>query len=828
MKAELNDVVTNEEPKTRRKWGLWRIVLATLGALVALLLVVLAVVVIWLGPIAEKYVENHDTELIGRSLTMDNLSIKLFSGDVAVDNLVLYEEDSVAEFVRINRLETKLSVWDLLNSLVQVDFVRVQSPKVQVLQGEESFNFDSLVDYILVTYTSEEEPEEESEPSAWTISINNVSLDDSEVLYRDETIDQDWRLSALNLSTPSVELGEEPMVVTLSTVINEGGALDGELNFNMSTFDFLFDGNLTNFNIADIYNYLTSTINISALEGTLSVDCSLVGNVDDVMSMNIEGNVSAKSLHINAKDGSNLFSAESIDLSAERINLNEQYFAFSAINVDNYATRFALFEDGTTNFDELFFSDPEISVESTAEAVGDQMYDVKERVTVTTSEEETPFEDVKFSVGTLRFRGGEVSYEDYTMHEPFNYALTNLSVDSKDFELMSKNRIVVRSRLPKQGDAMIQWEGSLTDFYNQSLLAMLSNVDMQAFSTYIEHFTAFPVESGNMTIRSQNVVTNGALSGVNQFGTYNFQVGDKDKSLDAEYKLPMKLGIYVLTDHNKHIDLDIPISGDINSPEFSLRKVIWRAVGNVLLKVAASPFQWMNPLKQETFQSVPIDIMTPGLDSEDYARIDAMAEAIKADSTLKVRLAPRVNYKRAVQKINELNLKIAYYNATEGSQSGFLDMLDFARINEMKISGSAVRDFADSMLVARGIYPHGMTSHDKAKRLYGDMADEQLLRLINLRNNIISRYVAFQHKELPAEAFTLKEVTIEDLKDYVGKDKYGVTLIIGDDEVDVDAPESDEAEESEEMEQPTEAVMSAEATEAVMPAEATEEQKITE
>ena len=146
----------------------------------------------------------------------------------------------------------------------------------------------------------------------------------------------------------------------------------------------------------------------------------------------------------------------------------------------------------------------------------------------------------------------------------------------------------------------------------------------------------------------------------------------------------------------------------------------------------------------------------------------------------------------------------------------------------MKISGSAVRDFADSMLVARGIDPHGMTSHDKAKRLYGDMADEQLLRLINLRNNIISRYVAFQHKELPAEAFTLKEVTIEDLKDYVGKDKYGVTLIIGDDEVDVDAPESDEAEESEEMEQPTEAVTPAEATEAVTPAEATEEQKITE
>ena len=803
IKSELSDVTATESPKPRRKWGFWRIVLIALGSIVALLLVALAVAIIWLGPIAEKYVESHDKELVGRSLTMDNLSVKLFSGEVSVDNVVLYEEDSVAEFVRIDHFATQLAVWELLSDLVRVDFIKVQSPKVQVLQGEESFNFDSLIDFILATYSSEEAVEE-SKPSAWTISINNVSMEGGEVLYRDETIDQNWKLSSLNVSTPSVEFGEEPVEVSLSTAINDEALLDGELNFNMNTLDFLFDGRLSNFNLADTYNYLTSTLNISSLEGLLSVDCNVEGNVEDVMAMNIKGNVLAKSLKMTAKDGSNLFSAETIDVQADRLKLDEQLFAFNTISVENYAARIAFFQNGTTNFEDLFVGDPEISVESSAETVGEQMYDVKERVTVTTAEQEAPFKDVKFSIGALRLRGGELLYEDYTMHEPFSYTLSSLSVDSHNFELMSKNKIVVRSRLPKQGDAMIQWEGSLSDFYNQSILAMLSNVDMQGFSTFVEHYTAFPVTSGNLTVRSQNVVTNGALSGVNQFGTYNFEVGNKDKSLKAEYKLPMKLGIYVLTDHNKHIDLDIPISGDINSPEFSLRKVIWRAIGNVLLKVAASPFQWMNPLKQETFQSVPIDLLAPGLDSEDYARIDAMAEALKADSSLKVRLKPRVNYNRAVQKINELNLKIAYYNATQGDESGYLDMLDFARINDMKLSGSEVREFADSMLVARGIDPQGMTSSEKARQLYGDMADEQLLKVLAMRNGIISRYVAFQHSELPAEAFSLEKVTLETLKAYSGKDKYAVALIVGDDEVDVGSPETEEESKDTESQEITE------------------------
>ena len=89
IKSELSDVAATESPKPRRKLGFWRIVLIALGSIVALLLVALAVAIIWLGPIAEKYVESHDKELVGRSLTMDNLSVNLFSGEVSVDNVVL-------------------------------------------------------------------------------------------------------------------------------------------------------------------------------------------------------------------------------------------------------------------------------------------------------------------------------------------------------------------------------------------------------------------------------------------------------------------------------------------------------------------------------------------------------------------------------------------------------------------------------------------------------------------------------------------------------------------------------------------------------------------
>ena len=213
-----------------------------------------------------------------------------------------------------------------------------------------------------------------------------------------------------------------------------------------------------------------------------------------------------------------------------------------------------------------------------------------------------------------------------------------------------------------------------------------------------------------------------------------------------------------------------------------------------MLKVVASPFEWMAGDKQDAFHHLDIDIMSRSLDSEQYARIDSMANTLKSDTTLQVRLTPRVNYNRAVQRLSELSLKMACYNASQERDTAYLDMYDFVRIKEMKLSGRAIREYADSMLVARGVSPVGMTSQAKARTLYGDMAERQLEFLIDGYSRIISRYIEFQHKELAPDAFVVKSITLDELKGYGGKDRYAVSLIIDNEEVEIDTPnDEDEA-----------------------------------
>ena len=117
------DAATRETKDTQKRRVWWRIVLWSLLGLFVLLLLCLSAVVIWLGPIVESYVEKHDKELVGRRMSMDDLSIKLFDGSLTVDNVVVYEADDADEFVRLGRAEVDIALGDIFDGDWHVVFI---------------------------------------------------------------------------------------------------------------------------------------------------------------------------------------------------------------------------------------------------------------------------------------------------------------------------------------------------------------------------------------------------------------------------------------------------------------------------------------------------------------------------------------------------------------------------------------------------------------------------------------------------------------------------------------------------------------------------------
>lgn len=801
--------------KKRRKW--WKKLLIALGIVTLLLVIVLIAAIIWLGPLAEWYIERNDTELVGRRIEMDDLRLKAFSGDASASNIILYEADGQTPFASIEEFSLKLNVGDIFDKHIHIEEVHLVNPYLRVVQNGEVSNYDDLVLFIIEQYvgaesdddtTDEEDDEEdddtEGDDDGWKITIENVTFEGGQILYHDMEIDQRWELTALNIHTDEFFLSDQITEANVSMLINNSAAVDGLLGLNFDSLDFTFKSNIDGFPLAETYKYLKPTMNIQSIVGAMGADTFIAGNIGDIMAIDINGIIEVDGFGIYAADGREIALADNLSVNAESINVAQQRFTLRSLKATNYATQLICDKSGKTNFDMLFYGEPEISIETTTEHLGDEIYDVKQSVTITRTEDkevdENKAEDMPMiiTIDTLDMRGGRIYYADATMAKEFEYNISDLSITSDKFNIDSVNRLNIRASLQKQGTAVIRWEGSLDDFYNQNLMASLANVDMKDLSPFIEHYTAFPVISGNMTFNSQNILTNGKLNGINQLGTYNFEVGKKDKSLTPEVKLPLRAGIYILTDKDKHIDLELPVTGDIDSPEFSYRKLIMKTLTNLFVKVATAPFAWMSPDKQDAFRNIDFELLDPALTSEQYARIDNMVETIKSDGSIKVHLAPRINYNRAKQKIVELNLKAAYYNSTQADASKRLDMLDFISIRQISLSNDDMDAFAASRLLEQGIDPSGMNTRNKAMALYGDMADEQMLSLMRYRKHIITEYISFQHKEFNAEMLVIDDLAIEDIKGYRGKDRYEVVLDIDGDIIKMDDNAQDATEDIEE------------------------------
>lgn len=769
------------------------------SAIVIVLAGLFAAVVYGISPVTEWYVEKNCKELTGRLIRMEGLDIDILSGEVSIDDIVMYEQDDTTDFVRIEHFDMTVDMGELFDDHILVEHARLVRPDIRLTQNGMRFNFDDLLEFIVETYLADESESD----TEWRITLNDIAVENGHLSYYDAEIGQTWDLSSMNLSSDSIVLGDTATWIDASMVINGRAPVEGQLSYNYENGDFSFDGTVSDFDLADTYKYWTPYLNIRSVAGIAAAELSAVGNIFDIMAMNIKGVAEVEGFAVSDSRGAELVTCGSLKADMTEVNVDRERYVFNSLRADDYRVRYVVSEDGTTNIDPLFYDDPKIDIAVAEQAVSadETLYDVRDKVSLSSASTSEPLlGNLVFRVGDLDMRGGRICYEDNQMHKPFNYVLRNVEVKSTGFDISSVNTVSLKAALQKQGTAVIRWQGSLDDFGNQNLLSVLTNVDMSDFTPYCEHYTAFPIESGNMTFRSQNIIVNGYLKGVNHLDTYNFTVGKKDKTLTPEFKIPLKLGIFILTDRKKHIDIDLPVTGSIDSPEFSYRKIIMKGIGNLMLKVVSAPFAWMSSGKQDVFKYIDIDALAMGFDSEQYARFDRMAEELKQEGDMKVRVVQRINYAKAVKRLAEIDMKIAYYNSTQAEEGHRLDMLDFDRIAEMKLSSRQVAEFADSQLVVKGVDPRHMSVDEKAMALYGEYVDGQLQRIIDARNKSIAEYMAFQHADMPAGAFTVNTVTIDDVRNYHGKDRYTVTIIVDDEEVDVgsgDESDEDEAQESE-------------------------------
>ena len=715
-----------------------KIFLIVLGSLILLYFIILLVA----PKIARSYIEDHSKEMIGRSITIKDISLNPFTYVLDIDTLAIMEADDKTRFVGFDKFSININPLKLFTRTLDISDIYMKALYVRVNQHGERFNFTDIQEYLdtkdslyYAEHPDEKKPKDNTAKTAAEIAagfpvkicLRNIVFEKGNIIYQDTKVGSKFHLKDFSINIPAIYLEDNKTGVDVSLKFADGGDLKLKVNANMATYDYSIFLNLNRFALSCIKPYLNDSINYKDFEGFLSADISIAGNINSILASNIKGAVSVDNLALTELSGKQI-GAQNIQIGINKANLADNEYIIDSAVVDGLHSHIDLFKDGKTNFDVLLKTSnkdaensagdstsvkteekPETFTQDApkpkAEPVPEPAPVAEAKVDSTSATEESdkpaPSKPLKAKINKLLVKNSYITVTDHSIIRPFNYKVNDITVSGQNINYDTPCNVNVTASFPEGGSMSLKYHGALSNLKTMDIYISIKNLALKHFSNYSLHYTAYPLKAGTLAFASDSKIVNRNLDSKNTIDIYNITVGDKDSNIDPEYTVPMKIGLYILKDKDDKIQFDIPVKGNLDDPEFSYGKIIWKTVMNLLVKVALSPFKLVGNLASAGASAlgfslgendeVLIDSNSETFTSEQYAKAIKMIETIRKDPKLTLTYTQYYNPRKTAREYKIQQLKIDYYKETNNKTQ--LNELDYRAIEEIKESSKGFQAY---------------------------------------------------------------------------------------------------------------------------------------
>lgn len=254
-------------------------------------------------------------------------------------------------------------------------------------------------------------------------------------------------------------------------------------------------------------------------------------------------------------------------------------------------------------------------------------------------------------VARVHIEQGVVDYIDQSLVLPFSAQIRDFhgAVTGISSDPASRAKIELNGRVEQYGQAKVR--GTLRPFAPKRFTDInteFHNIDMPPFSPYSATFAGRKIASGKLSLDLEYKINDNALAGDNKILLEKFTLGERVDSPDA-LDLPLDLAVALLTDARGRIDIAVPVSGDMNKPNFSLRGVIGQAIARMLTRIVTAPFGALGKLLGGAGEQVNAIAFEPGsvqLPPPQQEKLVAVGKALRERPQLKIIVGGRYDLER--------------------------------------------------------------------------------------------------------------------------------------------------------------------------------------
>ncbi|WP_408005431.1 DUF748 domain-containing protein [Pseudomonas huanghezhanensis] len=547
--------------------------------------------------------------------------------------------------VRLKKLEVSETSIDLAKQLVTVG--KIRSNGLETWAARES---DGQLDWqklfasqpAKVSESARKEPATSSGTEAkkaeiaaapskpWQVLLRDVQLRDYKVHLADRVptdpvlID----LGPLNLDVKNFDsLNKSPFNIKLDTGLGKQGKLTAEGAVNLAPVRATLNVTTRDIDLRVAQAYVTPFIRLEVRSGMLSSDLAVDLKSTEPLALGVTGKVQVDQLHtLDTLKSRDFLRWQQLNLEGLNFQLGDS-LSIAQVTLEQPYARFIIADDRTTNINDLLVPQP---ADSGAPATKPQ----------SASNGKT----MGIHIGEVNINNGSANFADFSLTPNFATAVQQLNgkIGTLDNRQSKPASVNITGKVDRYAPVTIK--GALNPFDPMASLDIATSfkrVELTNLTPYSGKFAGYRIRKGRLNLDLHYLITKGQLKAENKVVLEQLQLGEKVDSADA-VNLPLKLAIALLKDTDGKISIELPVSGDLNNPQFSVMPIVWQTLRNLVVRAATAPFKLLGGLVSgggsQDLGTVSFAAGSDELSGEAQASLDKLSAALKERPTLRLEI----------------------------------------------------------------------------------------------------------------------------------------------------------------------------------------------
>ncbi|WP_426143140.1 DUF748 domain-containing protein [Pseudomonas sp. DWP3-1-2] len=464
----------------------------------------------------------------------------------------------------------------------------------------------------------------------WQVLLKDVQLRDYQIHLTDRVPKEPVAIDVgpLNVDVQNFDsLNKSPFSLKLDSGIGKLGKLTAAGDVNLDPVSARLQVTTKGIDLRVAQAYISPFIRLELRSGMLDSDLAVNLKGTEPLAFTVTGTAQVDQLHtLDTLKQRDFLKWQTLTLEGLSYEHGDT-LNIAKVNLAKPYARFMINDDRTTNIDDLLIPQP-----------ADKTPPAK---TSASASKEKP---LGIRIGEVNINDGSANFADFSLTPNFATAVQQLNGRIGTLDNRQSNPATVNINGKVDRYAPVTIKGSLNPFDPMAALDIATSfkrVELTTLTPYSGKFAGYRIRKGRLNLDLHYKITNGQLKAENKVVVEQLQLGEKVDSPDA-LDLPIRLAIALLKDTEGRISIELPVSGDLNNPQFSVMPIVWQTLRNLLARAATAPFKFIGGLVSgggsEDLSSVSFAPGVSELSGEAQKALNTLSAALKERPTLRLEI----------------------------------------------------------------------------------------------------------------------------------------------------------------------------------------------